>query len=123
MKDAHSLSDEQWLEAFEGQWHFLADLSFSDLVLWLPTDETAETFECKAQIRPVTGPTALEDDVVGERIGHEADHPVVVAWMSPSFKKMVLSAWRRAMFRSCMLMTAAMRCSSTTRRMRFMIST
>ncbi len=82
MKDAHSLSDEQWLEAFEGQWHFLADLSFSDLVLWLPTDETAETFECKAQIRPVTGPTALEDDVVGERIGHEADHPVVVAWMS-----------------------------------------
>lgn len=82
MQDAHDLSDEEWLNAFIGQWHFLADLSFSDLVLWLPCSESPETFECRAQIRPVTGPTALEDDVVGEIITHEPDHPVVVAWMS-----------------------------------------
>ncbi|NLE96519.1 MAG: ATPase [Propionibacterium sp.] len=82
MRDAHNLSDDQWLDAFVGQWHFLADLSFSDLVMWLPTDETAERFVCKAQIRPVTGPTALEDDVVGEIIEHEPDHPVQVAWMT-----------------------------------------
>lgn len=75
------LTDEQWLESFAAQWHLLADLSFSDLLLWLP-DEAGERFECIAQIRPVTGPTALEDDVIGESIIHEPDHAVTVAWMT-----------------------------------------
>ncbi|MDO5737603.1 MAG: sensor histidine kinase [Propionibacteriaceae bacterium] len=75
------LTDEAWLEAFVAQWHLLADLSFSDLLLWLPRD-AGERFECVAQIRPVTGPTALEDDVTGETIVHELDHAVTAAFMS-----------------------------------------
>ncbi len=75
------LSHEQWLTAFVAQWHLLADLSFSDLLLWLPRD-AGERFECIAQIRPVTGPTALEDDVIGETITHEPDHAVTVAFMT-----------------------------------------
>ncbi len=80
-RDPASLTDLEWLEAFIGQWHLLADLSFSDLLLWLP-DEDGDVFTCVAQIRPVTGPTALEDDVTGEVIGHEPDHQVVVAYLT-----------------------------------------
>jgi hypothetical protein len=78
------LSDSEWLLAFQGQWHLLSDLSFSDLLLWVPEDDSpgCEVFTCIAQIRPVTGPTALEDDVIGEQIAYELDHQVVVAYMS-----------------------------------------
>ena len=75
------LTNEEWLTAFTSQWHLLADLSFSDLLLWLP-DESGERFKCIGQIRPVTGPTALEDDVIGETIMHEPDHAVVAAFMT-----------------------------------------
>ncbi|MGO1385976.1 MAG: sensor histidine kinase [Arachnia sp.] len=75
------LTNEEWLTAFTSQWHLLADLSFSDLLLWLP-DELGERFECVGQIRPVTGPTALEDDVIGETITDEPDHAVTVAFMT-----------------------------------------
>ena len=78
------LSDSEWILAFQGQWHLLSDLSFSDLLLWVPEDDSpgCEVFTCIAQIRPVTGPTALEDDVIGEQIAYELDHQVVVAYMS-----------------------------------------
>ncbi len=75
------LADEAWLSAFTSQWHLLADLSFSDLLLWLP-DGSGDRFECIGQIRPVTGPTALEDDVTGETIVHELDHAVTAAYMT-----------------------------------------
>ncbi|HJE51044.1 MAG TPA: sensor histidine kinase [Tessaracoccus flavescens] len=76
------MDDGEWLEAFLSQWHILADLSFSDLVLWVPKGPTGDVFECTAQIRPVTGPTALEEDIVGETIEYEPDHQVTVAWMT-----------------------------------------
>ncbi len=75
------LTNEEWLSAFVSQWHLLADLSFSDLLLWRP-DESGERFVCIGQIRPVTGPTALEDDVIGETIVHELDHAVTAAFMT-----------------------------------------
>lgn len=76
-----TLTDEEWLDSFVAQWHLLADLSFSDLLLWQP-DADGENFECVAQIRPVTGPTALEDDVIGDTIVHEPDHAVTTAFMT-----------------------------------------
>ena len=78
------LSDCEWLLAFQSQWHLLSDLSFSDLLLWVPEDDApdCEVFTCIAQIRPVTGPTALEDDVIGEQIAYELDHQVMVAYLS-----------------------------------------
>lgn len=80
-KAAQAMSDTEWLHAFVEQWHLLADLSFSDLLLWLP-DEEGDTFTCIAQIRPVTGPTALEDDVTGEVLAYEMDNPVTVAYLT-----------------------------------------
>jgi len=56
--------DVQWLHALVADWQILADLSFSDLVLWVP-DVTAKGMWAGAQIRPTTGPTSLLEDVVG----------------------------------------------------------
>ena len=60
-----SPDDRGYLEVIVEQWDLLADLSFSDLILWVP-DADPEVFWAAAQVRPTTGPTALEDDVVGE---------------------------------------------------------
>ena len=45
-------------------WQILADLSFADLVLWLP-DREGKGYWAGGQMRPTTGPTALVDDVLG----------------------------------------------------------
>ncbi len=83
MHDADDLTDTEWLDAFVAQWNFFADLCYSDLVLWRPLDEQGETFVCTNQVRPVTGPTAIEHDIVGETVGHdEPDHPVLSAWLT-----------------------------------------
>ncbi len=47
------------------EWQLLADLSFADLLLWVPT---GEGFLCAAQCRPTTGPTAYVHDQVGTSI-------------------------------------------------------
>jgi two-component sensor histidine kinase len=46
------------------EWSVVADLSLSDLVLWVPTWNEAG-FVAVAQIRPTTAPTAVPDDIVG----------------------------------------------------------
>lgn len=56
--------DVAWLYALVADWQIIADLSFADLVLWVP-DAESKGFWAGAQIRPTTGPTSLIDDVVG----------------------------------------------------------
>ncbi|RJS46861.1 sensor histidine kinase [Nocardioides cavernaquae] len=53
-----------WLHLLVADWQIIADLSFADLVLWLP-DREGRGFWAGAQQRPTTGPTALLDDVAG----------------------------------------------------------
>src|SRR3954447_4356119 len=62
---AHAVvgADADHLHRLVADWQLLADLSFADLILFVPT--TAGTFVAVAQIRPTTGPTAYQDDVVG----------------------------------------------------------
>jgi len=57
-------TETDWLHALLADWQIIADLSFADLVLWL-RDSEGRGFWAGAQMRPTTGPTALEDDVVG----------------------------------------------------------
>jgi two-component system, sensor histidine kinase PdtaS len=52
------------LQRLMADWQIIADLSFADLVLWLP-DRGGEGYWAAAQMRPTTGPTAYVDDVVG----------------------------------------------------------
>jgi two-component sensor histidine kinase len=56
--------DVAWLHLLIADWQIIADLSFADLVLWLP-DREGKGFWAGAQMRPTTGPTAYVDDVVG----------------------------------------------------------
>ncbi len=56
--------DVAWLALLQADWQIIADLSFADLVLWLP-DRAGTGFWAAGQMRPTTGPTALVDDVVG----------------------------------------------------------
>ena len=67
---ALSEDDTRWLVGLVDQWGMLSDLSFSDLILWVP-DVDDNVFWAAAQCRPTTGPTALEDDVVGEEIAYD----------------------------------------------------
>ncbi len=57
-------ADIAWLQLLQADWQIIADLSFADLVLWLP-DRAGEGFWAVAQMRPTTGPTAYVDDVIG----------------------------------------------------------
>jgi len=56
--------DVGWLHLLLADWQIIADLSFADLVLWLP-DREGKGYWAGAQMRPTTGPTAYVDDVVG----------------------------------------------------------
>jgi len=59
-----------FLEALIDEWHILADLAFSDLILWVPgTDRN--NFYAIEQVRPATGPSALGEDVTGAVISHD----------------------------------------------------
>ena len=56
--------DVAWLQLLQADWQIIADLSFADLVLWLP-DRDGTGFWAAGQMRPTTGPTAYVDDVLG----------------------------------------------------------
>src|SRR4051812_33023087 len=56
--------DVRWLQLLMADWQIIADLSFADLVLWLP-DQSGRGFWAAGQMRPTTGPTAYVDDVLG----------------------------------------------------------
>ncbi len=56
--------DVAWLQLLQADWQIIADLSFADLVLWLP-DRDGAGFWAAGQMRPTTGPTAYVDDVIG----------------------------------------------------------
>ncbi len=56
-------ADLEWLHSLVSDWQLLADLSFADLILWAPT--RGGKWLAIAQLRPTTGPTSLQDDVVG----------------------------------------------------------
>ncbi|MEV0153126.1 histidine kinase N-terminal domain-containing protein [Micromonospora sp. NPDC050686] len=61
-------SDIDHLHRIAGDWQLLSDLSFADLLLWVPVDGDG-TFLCVAQVRPTTAPTAYLDDQVGRIVG------------------------------------------------------
>lgn len=68
--------DIDHLHRLAGDWQLISDLSFADLLLWVPVenDPSAGTpaYLCVAQVRPTTAPTAYQDDQVG-RISNGAE--------------------------------------------------
>lgn len=53
----------EWLQLLIGDWQLIADLSFSDLVLWVPDGDGG--WRAVAHVRPNTGPMVFHEDVVG----------------------------------------------------------
>jgi len=65
-------ADIDHLHRLAGDWQLLSDLSFADLLLWVPVRAAAgepRSFLCVAQVRPTTAPTAYQDDQVGKIAG------------------------------------------------------
>jgi two-component sensor histidine kinase len=64
------------LQRVVAEWQLLADLSFADLLLWVPLDpdDPSGDFLCVAHARPTTGPTAHPEDIVGSRAA-DTEHP------------------------------------------------
>src|SRR3712207_3911245 len=69
------------LQRLVASWDLLADLSFADLLLFVPVSSTADgRFLVLDQVRPTTSQTLYREDQVGRMIG-EHEHPVVMrAW-------------------------------------------
>jgi two-component sensor histidine kinase len=61
-------ADIEHLHRLAGDWQLVSDLSFADLLMWVPLDDRGE-FLCVAQVRPTTAPTAYQDDQVGRIAG------------------------------------------------------
>src|ERR1700704_5738103 len=57
-------ADMEWLHSLVSDWQLLADLSFADLILWAPLQDTSG-WVVLAQMRPTTGPTTFHDDAGG----------------------------------------------------------
>lgn len=55
------------LQQLVAEWQLLSDMSFADLLLWVPSSPDGQ-FLCAAQCRPTTGPTAYLYDRVGEKL-------------------------------------------------------
>lgn len=67
-----SASELEWLHSLVSDWQLLADLSFADLILWVPRRGTGDAHSsgwvAVAQMRPTTGPTSFPEDVVGTQM-------------------------------------------------------
>lgn len=79
------------LQRVVGEWQLLADLSFADVLLWVPADDRDVTGDdagdrlvCVAQCRPTTAPTAFAADAVGS-VTSDTEHPHV---------RQALTEWR-----------------------------
>jgi two-component sensor histidine kinase len=98
--------DLEWLHSLVSDWQLLADLSFADLILWIPVRPAAEgtaaegtaaegtaaaaaaadddalpaSWVALAQMRPTTGPTAYPTDLVGQVEASGRRGLIDVAW-------------------------------------------
>ncbi len=75
------LTDEEirHLHALVADWQILADLSFADLLLLVKVDD-ADEFRVVAQMRPTTGQTLYQDDMVGATVSAAERFLVDIAW-------------------------------------------
>jgi two-component sensor histidine kinase len=80
--------DLDWLHALVSDWQLLADLSFADLILWVPLRDAQEADPARglpggtawvavAQMRPTTGPTSFPEDVVGTMVSAAGERPLL----------------------------------------------
>ncbi len=85
--------DLDWLHRLVADWQLLADLSFADLLLWVPIRGGAD-FLAVAQMRPTTGPTCHLDDRVGVQVSAGNRQALRVAWAQQRIHREGDPEWR-----------------------------
>ena len=69
---ALSVEDKERLSELIAEWQLLSDLSFADLILWIPKRKDYQSwpdgFVATAHIRPTTAATVFAMDVIGQEI-------------------------------------------------------
>ncbi|WGW10677.1 histidine kinase N-terminal domain-containing protein [Saxibacter everestensis] len=88
--------DAEWLHLLVGDWQLIADLSFADLVLWVPsrTEHRDGDFRAVAHCRPSTGVTVYHDDVVGGHIAKTQRQMVQRAYSTASWVRALQPGWQ-----------------------------
>ncbi|KNX37705.1 sensor histidine kinase [Luteipulveratus halotolerans] len=81
-----------WLHLLVGDWQLLSDLSFADLVLWVPRDDGGWT--AAAHVRPTTGVGVFLDDLVGGSIDRTRVGPVDQAFRENRLVRAPQTMWR-----------------------------
>ncbi|KGN37004.1 sensor histidine kinase [Knoellia subterranea] len=73
LRTSTTLDDHEieWVHLVVGDWQLIADLSFADLVLWVPSG--LDGWRAVAHVRPNTGPMVFYEDVVGRTSGRWRD--------------------------------------------------
>jgi len=70
---ALTIEDKERLSELIAEWQLLSDLSFADLILWIPKRKDyqswPEGYVATAHIRPTTAATVFAYDVIGEELG------------------------------------------------------
>ena len=66
------------LQRLTASWGLVADLCFSDVLLFVPTDETGEHFVVAGQVRPTTNQTLYVRDLIGEITGSHSTNPAII---------------------------------------------
>jgi two-component sensor histidine kinase len=70
-----SVEESEYLRSLCSSWQVLADLSFSDLLLYVRR-ENGDEFQIVAQLRPLTSQTLYPTDMVGTRVT-QPEQPIV----------------------------------------------
>lgn len=74
-----SVEASEHLHRLAAEWQLLSDLSFADLLLWVPV-RTGDGYVCIAQVRPTTGATSYDDDQVGRIVSARSAAHIDVAY-------------------------------------------
>lgn len=80
-----------WLLALNEDWQIIADLAFSDIVIWVPTKDNA--FVAVAHARPASAPTMFYRDIVGDFVREEWAELAAQAIQTKSMVQLTEAAW------------------------------
>lgn len=87
----YSKEDAEYLALLVGDWQLLADLSFADIVLWLPTRDGR--FVAVSHARPSSAPTLFYRDFLGQAVRDEWRDYVVAAFESGEVVETTAPDW------------------------------
>lgn len=83
--------DIEWLQLLLEDWELLADLSLSDVVLWVPTRDDA--FVAVAHARPASAATMFYRDVVGDFVREDWAELAAKAMKTSNMVQLTEAAW------------------------------